>query len=93
MDDVKGAFDVVSTKDIKTSCDKFNSLAPSSQGGGGQIQGSFNCQSNNANANQDTGSGGSGSGSGNGNAAPGMSVNTGVVFGLALVGVFFQAVM
>lgn len=83
----------MSTNDIKTSCDKFNQLAPSSQGGGGQIQGSFNCQSNNADANSDTGSGGSGGSSGNGNAAPGMSVNTGAVLGLALVGIFFQAVM
>ncbi len=64
LDDVKGAFDIVSTDDIKSSCDAFGKLAPGSQGGGGQIQGVYNCQSNNADANSDTGSGGSGSGSG-----------------------------
>jgi len=90
LNDVKGAFDVISTKDIKSSCDKFSQL--SSSGGGGQIQGSFTCDSNNANANQDTSSG-SGGGSGNGNSAAGIAINMASVLGLTLLGVVFQTML
>ncbi len=99
LNDVKGAFDIVSTGDIKSSCDAFGKLAPSSQGGGGQIQGTYNCQSNNADANSDTGSGSGGSSggsgsegsgsSGKGNSATGLAVNLAAVLGLAVAGAAF----
>jgi hypothetical protein len=94
LNDVKGAFDVVSTNNISAACDKFQKLAPTQQGGGGQIQGVYHCQSNNAQANSDTGgntsttgttgSGGSGSSKG-GNSAAGVGVNA-AMLGLAVVG-------
>ncbi|KAL1903227.1 cell wall protein Ecm33 [Sporothrix stenoceras] len=98
LNDVKGAFDIVSTGDISSSCSTFKKLAPSSQGGGGQIQGKYTCDSNNAEANSDTNptSTGSSSGSsatgssGNGNAAAGISVNSLAVLGLAGVAVIAQ---
>lgn len=88
LKDVRGAFDISSTNDIDKSCDKFKELAPSKQGGGGQIQGTYSCTSNNKNANSDTGSnttGGSGSGSGDDNAAAGVAINT-AILSLAVVG-------
>ncbi|KJR81079.1 clock-controlled protein 15 [Sporothrix schenckii 1099-18] len=95
LNDVKGAFDIVSTGDISASCDSFKKLAPSSQGGGGQIQGKYTCESNNAQANSDTNptSTGSSSGSsptGKGNSAAGISVNSMAVLGLAGVAAFAQ---
>ncbi|KAI1840380.1 hypothetical protein JX265_004506 [Neoarthrinium moseri] len=48
LDDVRGAFDLSSTGDIKTSCEAFSSKA------GSEIQGEYSCTSNNANANNDT---------------------------------------
>lgn len=98
LNDVKGAFDIVSTGDISASCATFKKLAPASQGGGGQIQGKYTCDSNNADANSDTNptSTGSSSGSsatgssGNGNAAAGISVNSMAVLGLAGVAVIAQ---
>ncbi len=92
---MKGAFDIVSTADIKTSCDAFNKLAPAANGGGGQIQGTYNCQSNVANANSDTGSGGKpgSSGNGNGNSAAGLTINMAAVLGLTLVAGLAQAVL
>ncbi len=95
LNDVKGAFDIVSTDDISASCNTFGKLAP---GAGGQIQGTYNCKSNNANANNDTssgsdgssGGGSSGNGSGNnGNSAAGLTINTAAVLGLAVAGVLF----
>ncbi|KAM7185825.1 putative cell wall protein [Rhypophila sp. PSN 637] len=61
LNDVKGAFDISSTTDIKDDCDVFQKL--SRTGGGGQIQGTFKCESDNEKANEDTGSGTSGGGS------------------------------
>ncbi|CAK7219146.1 cell wall protein Ecm33 [Sporothrix bragantina] len=98
LSDVKGAFDIVSTGDISASCATFKKLAPSSQGGNGDIQGKYTCESNNAEANSDTNptSTGSSSGSsatgssGNGNAAAGISVNSLAVLGLAGVAVIAQ---
>jgi len=91
LNDVKGAFDVVSTNDISAACDVFQKLAPSKQGGGGQIQGVYHCQSNNAQANSDTGSNTSSSGTtssgsdSDGNAGTGLAVNA-AMLGLAVVG-------
>ncbi|KAK3942240.1 GPI-anchored cell wall organization protein ecm33 [Diplogelasinospora grovesii] len=95
LNDVKGAFDISSTADISSSCNTFQKLAPSSQGGGGQIQGTYSCTSNNANANSDTGTGTSGSGSGgsssgSNNTAAGLTINH-ALLGLAAVGGFAQA--
>ncbi|CAK7205018.1 cell wall protein Ecm33 [Sporothrix eucalyptigena] len=98
LSDVKGAFDIVSTGDISSSCATFKKLAPSSSGGNGDIQGQYTCESNNAEANSDTNptSTGSSSGSsstgtsGNGNAAAGISVNSLAVLGLAGVAVIAQ---
>lgn len=95
LNDVKGAFDISSTNDISAACDKFQKLAPSKQGGGGQIQGVYHCESNNAKANDDTGgntssSGTTGGGSGNsttGNSASGVAINAAMV-GLSVVGGF-----
>lgn len=92
LNDVKGAFDISSTNDISAACDKFQKLAPSKQGGGGQIQGVYHCESNNAKANDDTGgntsssgtTGGSGTSKG-GNSATGVAVNA-AMLGLAVVG-------
>lgn len=90
LNDVRGAFDVSSTNDIDSSCDDFKKLAPSKQGGGGQIQGTFACTSNNENANEDTGrnttSGGKGSsGSGKDNSGVSLGMNT-AILSLAVVG-------
>lgn len=96
LNDVKGAFDVVSTTNISAVCDKFQKLAPSKQGGGGQIQGVFHCESDDAQANSDTsgntsttgttGGGSSGSsGSKGGSSAAGVTVNA-AMLGLAVVG-------
>jgi hypothetical protein len=53
LKDVKGAFIVSSTEDIKPVCDTFQKLKS-----GGDIQGRYNCSGLNANANE--GSEGSG---------------------------------
>ncbi|KAK4448272.1 hypothetical protein QBC34DRAFT_116820 [Podospora aff. communis PSN243] len=80
LNDVKGAFNVSSVADIEESCNKFKTLAPSSQGGNGKIQGRFDCVPLNAKAIDETGDGtGSGSGSGSGakkDAAAGLTLNT-----------------
>jgi hypothetical protein len=94
LNDVKGAFDLSSTNDISSVCDKLQELSPSKQGGGGQIQGVFHCQSNNSLANSDTGGntsstgttgGGSGSSSGDDSAASGLVANFAMI-SLAVVG-------
>ncbi|CAK7239809.1 MAG: cell wall protein Ecm33 [Sporothrix thermara] len=101
LKDVKGAFDIVSTGDISDDCTAFKKLAPSSQGGNGDIQGTFTCQSNNAHANSDTNptstgsassssSTGSSSSSDSDSAAAGFSVNSLAVLGLAGVAVIAQ---
>ncbi|CAK7265422.1 cell wall protein Ecm33 [Sporothrix epigloea] len=102
LNDVKGAFDIVSTGDISDSCATFKKLAPSSQGGNGDIQGSYTCQSHNAQANSNptatgsssgsssTGSSSSSSSGNKGSAAAGISVNTLAVLGLAGVAAIAQ---
>ncbi|ORY65529.1 uncharacterized protein BCR38DRAFT_340789 [Pseudomassariella vexata] len=57
LDDVKGTFTATSTGDIQDSCDVLDEL--SSDGGNGDIQGTYACTSNNTNANNDTSSTGS----------------------------------
>lgn len=47
LEDVKGAFIISSTEDIKSVCDEFQKLKSS-----GDIQGRFTCLSENANANE-----------------------------------------
>lgn len=91
LNDVKGAFNVSSSADIQESCDKFKTLAPSSQGGNGKIQGKFLCVPLNEKAKDETGDGtGSGSGSGSGSskkdAASGVSLNTALLALGGLVG-------
>ncbi|KAI0179097.1 hypothetical protein GGR52DRAFT_289557 [Hypoxylon sp. FL1284] len=90
VQDVKGAFEVVSTEDISSSCDKLKSLD------GGVVQGDYNCKGNDEMANNDTSdasSDGSGSGSGNKDddksAASSTSVSTLVT--LASLGAFVAA--
>lgn len=83
LNDVKGAFDTSSTEDISTSCEAFKKLAPARSGGGGQIQGTYKCESNNEDANKDTGTG-TGEGSDK-SAASGLMTNSAL---LGLVGVF-----
>ncbi|KAK4219721.1 putative cell wall protein [Rhypophila decipiens] len=78
LNDVKGAFDISSTTDIKDDCDVFQKL--SRTGGGGQIQGTFKCESDNEKANEDTGSGTSGGGS----SSDKKDSAAGVVFNTAL---------
>jgi len=92
LNDVKGAFNVSSTEDIKESCDKFKTLAPQNQGGNGKIQGKFECIPLNEKAKDETIDGnGSGSGSGSGSgtkkdAASGLSLNTALLALGGLVG-------
>jgi hypothetical protein len=93
--DVKGAFSIVSTSDITDSCTTFKKLSSSSNGGNGDIQGTFTCESDVANANSDTNptstSSSSGSSStGSGSAAAGLSVNSLAVLGLAGVAAIAQ---
>ncbi|KAK3307919.1 uncharacterized protein B0T15DRAFT_89740 [Chaetomium strumarium] len=91
LDVVKGAFDVSSTADIDEACDKLKELAPRSQGGSGNIQGTWACTSNNSKANEDTdsstsagGSSGGSNGSNDENGAAGIAFNAAL---LGLVGV------
>jgi len=87
---VKGAFDVSSTADIKKSCDKLKESAPTSQGGDGKIEGVFDCTANNDKANEDTDGSTSGSGNVDGsdsqdeNGAAGLVLNA-ALFGLVAV--------
>jgi hypothetical protein len=93
LEDVRGAFDVSSTEDISKSCDVFNEQAPQSQGGKGQIQGTYSCTSNNSRANEDTSSTGTiGGGTSNDdeNSAAGMALNT-ALFALVAVAGFAAA--
>lgn len=87
LNDVKGAFDISSTTDIQADCDEFKKL--SRTGGGGQIQGTFKCESDNENANSDTGTGTSagGNGSGKKDAAAGLVINTALLAVSAFAGI------
>ncbi|EAQ85740.1 hypothetical protein CHGG_06993 [Chaetomium globosum CBS 148.51] len=86
LDNVKGAFDVSSTANIRKSCDKLGEKAPRSQGGDGSIEGVFTCTADNENANEDTD--GSTSNSGNVDGTDGSDENgaSGPVFNAALFG-------
>lgn len=89
LQDVKGAFEVVSTEDISKSCTTLGDLQ------GGVVQGDYNCKGNDANANNDT-SDASSDGSGSGtddkqNAASPISVSMSTILTLAATGVFFSA--
>lgn len=92
LNDVKGAFNVSSTADIKESCDKFKTLAPTKQGGNGKIQGTYSCVPLNEKATEETGSGSGGSGGGSGSkdgskdAASGVTLNTALLAIGGLVG-------
>jgi len=87
LDNVKGAFDVSSTEDIKTSCDELKKSAPRGQGGDGKIEGVFTCTANNTKANQDTSGTTSGSGQVDGsNGTDGKNGASGVVLNAALFG-------
>lgn len=91
LQDVKGAFEVVSTEDISDSCNSLNKY------NSGVVQGDFNCKGNDENANNDTSdASGSNSSSGgtsddqNSAASPlGASVSTFVT--LASLGAFVAA--
>lgn len=95
---MKGAFDVTSTTDISSSCAQFQKLAPKRSGGGGQIQGSYKCESNNENANANP-NGDSTSGSGGGrnndddNAGASVSASLPLAFGLVAVAGLVQALL
>lgn len=91
LQDVKGAFEVVSTEDIGNSCNDLNKYD------NGVVQGDFNCKGNDQNANNDTSDASSDGSSGTGNnddqnsaASPlGASVSTFVT--LASLGAFVAA--
>ncbi|KAK4032480.1 hypothetical protein C8A01DRAFT_20451 [Parachaetomium inaequale] len=94
LENVKGAFDVSSTGDIKASCEKLSEFAPKNQNGNGKIQGVFTCTANNDKANEDTdgstsdsgqvdGTDGSGKGDDK-NSAAGVVLNA-ALFGLVAV--------
>lgn len=91
LDDVKGAFTVISTSDISSSCSKFNPKKPTAQGGNGHFQGTFNCQSNNAQANTGGNSTSGGSGNNTGSGAAYFEYSMPVVLGLAAIGGMVQA--
>lgn len=89
LNDVKGAFDISSTNDISAACDTFQKLSPSKQGGGGQIQGVYHCESNNAQANSDTGGNTSSSGTTGGTGSTGTGKNStgaGIAVNAAMLG-------
>lgn len=92
LEDVRGAFDVSSTEDISEACKVFDGQAPQSQGGKGQIQGTYSCTSNNSRANEDTSADGSiGGGTSNGDSgAAGVALNT-ALFALVAVAGFAVA--
>ncbi|KAJ4388487.1 cell wall protein Ecm33 [Neurospora sp. IMI 360204] len=103
LQSVRGAFDLASTNDVTNDCKTLAKMAPTTQGGNGEIEGTFDCQSNNKEANQDTSgktgsgdgvTGGSGSDKNSGNknsGAAGLSVNAGLF--LAAAGVLAQLLL
>jgi len=87
LENVKGAFDVSSTGNIKSSCDTLSKLAPSAQNGNGVIEGVFTCTANNDKANDDTSGTTSGSGQVDGTGGDdGKNGAAGVVLNAALFG-------
>ncbi|EGO60215.1 hypothetical protein NEUTE1DRAFT_115643 [Neurospora tetrasperma FGSC 2508] len=102
LQSVRGAFDLSSTNDVTDDCKVLAKMAPKTQGGNGEIEGTFDCQSNNEEANQDTsgktgsGQGVTGGSSGSGSdkkdsGAAGLSVNAGLF--LAAAGVLAQLLL
>lgn len=103
LQSVRGAFDLSSTNDVTNDCKTLAKMAPTTQGGNGEIEGTFDCQSNNKEANQDTSgktgsgegvTGGSGSDKTSGtknSGAAGLSVNAGLF--LAAAGVLAQLLL
>lgn len=89
---VRGTFDLKSTTDVAQSCDTLKKLAPQSQGGGGQIEGRFNCSGFVANANSDTSNAG-GSGGGNGGNRPPNAAGTVVANTIYVVGAGVMALV
>jgi hypothetical protein len=85
---VSGAFDVQSTKDITSSCEVFNKQKPKSAGGNNNIEGKYNCTSNNQLANEGSSTTGGGSNNDTGNAAALLGMNVPVVLGMAVLGGF-----
>jgi hypothetical protein len=77
LDDVKGAFTVSSTEDIQSTCDTFQKLKS-----GGEIQGKYTCDPNNANANE----GGEGSKDSKDDGAALLSINTSLMVAAAIAG-------
>lgn len=99
LDNVKGAFDISSTADIKKICDELKKLAPSSQGGNGKVEGKFSCTSENDKANEDTSDDTNGDGSvdgengsekGDDNSAAGVALNS-ALFGLVAIAALASA--
>ncbi|KAK4158555.1 hypothetical protein C8A00DRAFT_39266 [Chaetomidium leptoderma] len=86
LENVKGAFDVSSTADIKKSCEKLLKYAPKTQNGNGKILGTFTCTANNAKANEDTNDTTSGSGNVDTNGDEKSAAGAGVTFPAALLG-------
>lgn len=88
LDNVRGAFDISSTTDIRSACEELSELAPGSQGGNGKVEGTFSCTSDNERANEDTGGDLSGDGQIDGedgdSGAAGIALNS-ALFGLVAV--------
>ncbi|KAL2260712.1 hypothetical protein VTK26DRAFT_5211 [Humicola hyalothermophila] len=96
LDNVRGAFDISSTTDIRSACEKLSELAPGSQGGNGKVEGTFSCTSENERANEDTGGDVSGDGQIDGqdgdddSGAAGVALNS-ALFGLVAVAALAMA--
>lgn len=88
VNDVKGAFEVVSTEDISSSCSSLGSFK------GGVVQGQYSCTGNDANANNDTSDASNGSSGGSddkdGAASP-IRASMSTIVSLAAVGAFITA--
>jgi hypothetical protein len=90
LDDVKGAFTLISTTDITNSCNAFSPKKPTAQGGNGHFQGTFTCRGNDASANNG-GNSTSGGTSNSTGAAAGFDYSMPVVLGMAVLGGLAQA--
>lgn len=80
LNDVKGAFTLLSTQNIDNTCKTFEKHQK--QGGDGRFQGTFQCKGNDENANE----GGNSSNNSSENAAPCLGYNLPVVLGMAVLG-------
>lgn len=91
LNDVVGTFTVTSTTDISDECTTLKENAPEPTGNG-NIQGKFQCTSNNNNANTGSASGGTsstGSSTGNSSSAAMLHINS-AAMGLSFVGLLAQ---